>query len=149
MRVEANWTPSTVDEVLEAILPLENKGVYERTCASLAEDVGAGVADVKMGSGMVRDGDPVNWLFWAMSLRIKEYDGPATEYSRRKRTGPFTWVEKMMIRWAVNGKSSKQQMKPNASYLARLLQRDVPSIEQEMYKLGPAKGRIGFFGGVR
>lgn len=145
MRVEASWTKATVDDALEVLLPLESKGEYERACADLAEEVGAGVADVKMSRGMVRDGDPVNWLLWGLSLRIKEYEGPATERSRKGRFGSLSWVEKKVIGWAVSGRSSKQKIKPDARYVARILQRTEAEAEAAMRRAGPDRGRTGFF----
>lgn len=145
MRVEASWTKATVDDALEVILPLESKGEYERACAEIAEEVGAGVADVKMSRGMARDGDPVNWLLWGLSLRIKEYEGPCSPTSRRRRFGPFTRTERMVVRWAVNGRSSKQKRRPDVDYVSRLLQRPASEVEAEMNRAGPARGRTGFF----
>jgi hypothetical protein len=143
-----NWTPDKIDAVLEKLLPCDSKRSYELACKRLADEYGCGESDVRIADQRVRDGDPVNRLLWGVCLRVRDYrPTPAEPDSGRRggRTGPLTWVERRCLDWAVNGSSAQQKAKPNAKYMAELLQRPESVVKEAIYKLGPARGRTGFF----
>lgn len=144
-----NWTNEQIDAVLEKLLPLNSKREYERQLVWLSQEIEVGAADILIGGQVVRDGDPINRALWGLCLRLRGYVGPVCLGSRTARCGPFSWVEHKMLQWALFGKSDQQKAKPDAEYMAVLFQRDIKEVNKEMNRLGPARGRRGFFDGER
>jgi hypothetical protein len=139
------WTAEKIDVVLESLLSQDSELDFYRECAVLADQLECGDNDVAVADKHVRDGDPVTRFFWGICTRVREYDGPASKTSRTRRSGPLTWTERKCIFWAANCKSAQQKVKANANYLAKLMQRPIEVVEKETLRVGPARGRTGFF----
>lgn len=142
-----NWTPDKIDEVVESLLDQDSERDFYRQCAALADRFLCGDEDTSVADKKVRDGDPITRFFWGICTRVREYDGPVSRQTRSKRRGPFTWTERKVIFWAANCESKQQKVKADAWYVANLLQRPTEMIEKEMLRIGPARGRVGFFAG--
>jgi len=140
-----DWVPEKIDAILEELLPQNDRRSYGRMCAHLAARYGCGEADTQVADKHVRDGDPINRLLWGMCVLVRPYPGKAHRGSRSPRNGPFTWAERKCLGWATNGDSKQQREKPDAKYMANLLQRDEDEVRAEMERIGPSRGRVGFF----
>lgn len=111
-----NWTDSEIDLLLDAVLPADSKQEYERAMVEFSK--ARGVAPI-VG---IRDCDHV---LRRRANRRAEYAGTST--IRKNRTSlPFTWVEKMLVRWA----RSPYKGEYSNAYVATLLSRDVKDIQK-------------------
>lgn len=140
-----NWTAEMIDAVLEEILKCDSRRHYEFVCSKYATLYKIGEADTLVADQRVRDGDPVNRLLWGLCMLVRPYPGQADSGSRSPRVGPLTWAEYQCIDWAVNGGSKQQKRRPDAKYMAELLQRPESVVKAAMDKIGPSRGRTGFF----
>ena len=140
-----NWTPEMIDEVVESLLSQDSERDFYRQCAVLADQFACGDDDVVVADKRVRDGDPITRFFWGICTRVREYDGPVSRRHRTLLDGSLTWTERKCIFWASNCKSQQQKVKSDVRYVANLLQRSETIVENEMRRIGPAKGRVGFF----
>ncbi len=142
-----NWTPDKIDAVVESLLSQDSERDFYRHCAVLADQFLCGDEDTPVADKKVRDGDPITRFFWGICTRVREYDGPVDRKTRSRRTGPLTWTEKKVIFWAANCESKHQRVRADAEYVANLMQRPLELVEKEMLRVGPARGRVGFFAG--
>lgn len=138
------WSQKNVERVLMRVLPLNSKREFDLECKKLSDEFECGDADVALADKRVRDGDPVRRLLWGLCVRVRGYI-PLQGSPTVGRCGPLTWVEKKLIDWAVNGSTSEQKEKPDSVYMAQLLRRSKEEVKKEMDRVGPAKGRVGFF----
>ena len=126
-----NWTDSEIDLLLDAVLPADSKQEYERAMVEFSR-----ARDVAPITG-IRDCDHV---LRRRANQRAEYLG--TSIVRKDRTGlPFTWVEKMLVRWA----RSPYKGQYSDSYVATLLSRDVQDVQIFIRREYDQKGGIPGF----
>lgn len=130
------------DWLLEIALPCDTEREYIRKATEFAVKI-----KWQKDAHEKNDGSP-SWhrMLWGFATRAEEY----TPRQRTRRDGlPFTWVEQQMIvratTTASNVAKSTRVAKPDATYLAGLLQRSEDECKDGIRLYGPALGRKGFF----
>ena len=91
------------------------------------------------------DGSPV-WAcrLWHLATRVTEY--VPKQQQRTRRDGlPFSWTEQQIFVRATTSATEAVRLKPDATYLAGLLQRSEDECKDGIRLYGPALGRKGFF----
>lgn len=133
------YTNEDIDFILDEILPVNAKNIFERFLAKLTAKF---PADDKDG----RVGDHIRRLLWGLAIRAREY---SPSVHRLQRTGQWSYTELMILCWAFPGGTMPEESKraPTIEHVAAILCRSVEDVNAT--KLAQIDHGIAGFGLTR
>ena len=122
------WTQPALDQMLNAMLQVNDPAEFVRACKALsgAEDRGTDTKHSPMSGA-----EPVKMKLWKLATRYDATDYQATDCRIDRKGMLFTWMEKDMLDDAFNPTKdgAARERPPTVQYIARLLNRSVWEIK--------------------
>ena len=122
------WTQPALDQMLNAMLQVNDPAEFVRGCKALsdAEDRGTDTAHSPMSGA-----EPVKMKLWKLATRYDATDYQATDCRIDRKGMLFTWMENDMLDDAFNPAKdgAARERPPTVQYIARLLNRSSGEIK--------------------
>lgn len=135
--MQVEWSEHQIDCLFDALLIRDNHLDYQRVLRSVSQKF--------FGPQPGDEIYNVDQLVRRRAHRRTEYTDPKDRLRISRLGKPWTWAERRILRWCLQEKSSESGAKVDFPYMARILQRSVEEIEEEVRRSRTEKHGIKGF----